>query len=123
MLVLKEKQKPHKPPRPPRGFFSRLLRFGFFLLAATLSLALIEHFRGRWTLKVCARELTINNQSSSIEKFWPPPSPKSIEFSNRLDQVIRQVSPDIKKFAGQISEVVADAQSRWHRGSQHPAPV
>jgi hypothetical protein len=83
----------------------------------------VEHFRGGWLLKAQAREMAARGEPLDSTNLWPEISAKSIEFSKSLDQVVSQVSPRLRKYAGAVTACMPDNSGNWHRGSQMPWPV
>src|ERR1041385_2145611 len=116
MLTLKTIQ---PPPRPRRRRGIQILMLAPLFVAPFF----VEHFRGGWLLKAQAREMAARGEPLDSTNLWPEISAKSIEFSKSLDQVVSQVSPRLRKYAGAVTACMPDNSGNWHRGSQMPWPV
>ena len=55
-------------------------------------------------------------------RLWPPPSPESLEFSNRLAQEMGQLPTGLANYAGMLSGIVPDQPGYVRRGSQEQYP-
>jgi hypothetical protein len=82
---------------------SRLPRlFVLLVLVAVLALV-IERWRGQWALKSWKRHMAAKGEIFDAKRLWPPPSARSLEFSNRLAQVIRELPPRLANYAGRLT--------------------
>jgi len=58
-----------------------------------------------------------------VKRLWPSPSPRSLEFSNRLARVIGQLPTGLADYAARLSATVQKQPGQARRGSQEPNPL
>jgi hypothetical protein len=105
-------------PRRQRRY-SRLL---VLLVLVPVAALVIERWRGQWALKVWKRHMAAKGELFEAERLWPTPSPGSLEFSNRLAQVIEQLPTGLAHYAGMLRGIVQEQPGQDRRGSQEPYP-
>jgi hypothetical protein len=107
-------------PAPSRRHRPALL---LLLLVLVPVLALVgERWRGQWALKSWKRQMMAKGEIFDAKQLWPPPSPKSQEFSNRLARVTEQLPRRLSNYAGQMSGIVLEKPGAGRRGSQAMEP-
>jgi hypothetical protein len=105
---------------PPRR--SRLPRLFVLLVLVAVVALVIERWRGQWALKSWKSHMAAQGEIFDAKRLWPPSSARSLEFSNRLAQVIRELPPRLASYAGQLSGIVQEQPGQGRRGSQEPYP-
>ena len=105
-------------PRRQRHY-SRLL---VLLVLVPVAALVIERWRGQWALKVWKRQMAAKGEIFEAERLWPTPSPRSLEFSNRLAQVMGQLLTRLAHYAGMLRGIVQEQPGLDRRGSQEPYP-
>jgi len=91
------------------------------VLVAVMALV-IERWRGQWALNGWERQMATKGEIFDATRLWPPPSARSLEFSNRLAQAIGQLPPGLANYAGQLSAIVPEQPGQGRRGSQEQFP-
>jgi len=111
---------PSPTPKPLRG---RSLP-GFLLLLVSIAVValVIERWRGQWALTTWKRQMEAKGEVFDAGRLWPPPSARSLEFSNRLAQALGQLPPGLANYAGMLSGIVLESPGHGRRGSQEPFP-
>jgi hypothetical protein len=115
--MIKLKSETEKPSR--RRYLPRFLLL--LVLIAVVALV-IERWRGQWALKGWKRQMAANGEIFEAERLWPTPSARSLEFSNRLAQVMGQLPPGLANYAGMLSGIVQEQPGQNRRGSQQRYP-
>src|ERR1700690_2541877 len=105
-------------PRRQRHY-ARLL---VLLVLVPVAALVVERWRGQGALKVWKRQMAAKGKIFEAERLWPTPSPRSLEFSNRLAQVIGQLPTGLAHYAGRNSGIVHEQPGKVRGGGQGPYP-
>jgi hypothetical protein len=121
MIKLKsELEAPARTPRPSRRRY--LPRFLLLLVLVAVVALVVERWRGQWALKGWKRQMAANGEIFEAERLWPTPSAGSLEFSNRLSQVMGRLPPGLANYAAMLSGIVEERVGQYRRGSQERYP-
>ena len=101
---------------------SRLPRLFVLLVLVAVAALVVERWRGQWALTSWKGHMTAKGEIFDAKRLWPPPSARSLEFSNRLAQAISELPPRLANYAGQLSGIVQEQPGEGRRGSQEPSP-
>jgi hypothetical protein len=101
---------------------SRLPRLFFLLILLAVVALVTERWRGQWALKSWKRHMADKGEIFDAKRLWPPPSARSVEFSNRLAQAVRELPPRLGNYAGRLSGIVRVEPGQCRRGSQERYP-
>jgi hypothetical protein len=102
-------------------FAAKYLKHLLILLLVVLAVLVLERWRGQRSLKLWKREMAARGEIFEPTRLWPPPSARSLEFSNRLAQVLRELPPRLANYAGQLSGIVQEQPGQARPGSQEPS--
>lgn len=92
------------------------------LLGALATGALVlEKCSAHWELKSWKAKMEAKGEIFDARRLWPTGSEASMRFSNDLAQAVRQLAPDLRKYASQLSAIELD-QHGARPGSQKPRP-
>ena len=109
---------PETPLRQVKS--SRLLVLMLLVIGALL---VTEKCRGESALEKWKTEMAAKGDQFDAAKIWPALSPESVEFTNRLNEVLKMIPRAWWNYGGQMTVIVADSPGQWRRGSQEPQPV
>jgi hypothetical protein len=101
---------------------SRLPRLFVLLVLVAVVALVVERWRGQWALKNWKRHMAAKGEVFDAKLLWPPPSARSLEFSNRLAQVLRDLPPRLANYAGLLAGIVQEQPGRARPGSQERYP-
>jgi hypothetical protein len=101
---------------------SRLPRLFVLLVLVAVVALVVERWRGQWALKNWKRHMAAKGEIFDAKRLWPPPSARSLEFSNRLAKAIRELPPRLANCADLLSGIVQEQSGQGRPGSQEPYP-
>src|SRR5262249_9579518 len=107
-----------KPPPESGSRRRRWFRWFCLLLLLSVIALLVERWRGHWMLNRWENKMVGRGEVFDARKLWLPASAESLAFSNQLAQVIRNLSPGLRNYAGRITAMVPADSGAWRRGSQ-----
>jgi hypothetical protein len=108
--------------RKETGSNRRGLKLLISLLLLICTALVLERVRGQWGLKVWAREMTAKGAATEPAQVWPVASDSARQFGIELDEAVKALSENLRRFGGITCIVPSDA-SAWSRGSQRAKPV
>ena len=118
--MIKLKMEPEAPPRQRRRRLGWLL---VLLLLVPVVALVSERWRGQSALKAWKRQMAAKGEIFDARQLWPPPSPESLEFSNRLALAVAQLPPGLGKYGSSLSGMVPVQPGQARRSSQEPKPL
>jgi len=108
-------------PRSPRSKFAIivgcLLGLGLLVFAGLL----VERWRGQSALHRWKHVKEMAGEILEPERIWPPPSPRSVAFSNELATAVNRLPKGLSYYAGQLSGIVMRPSGLASPGSRQVA--
>src|SRR6267378_559406 len=100
---------------PPRA--RRFVLFLLLFLLLAFAVLLSERWQGRSALKLWKQERALKGEIFEAQRLWPAVSPASVEFSKKLEEVLKLLPPGYASYVG-IEGFVQEEPGRFRRGSQ-----
>src|SRR6266567_5693015 len=100
----------------------RILRLLLALVASAAVILVAETWTGQWALRSWKRDMAAKGEVFDARTLWGTASTRSMEFSNRLAQVMAKPLGRLGIYAGQLSGIVTEDSGSYRRGSQEPRP-
>lgn len=122
MIRLKSETESEKAPR--RGVPWRWGVLGVLVLAVitVFSGLTLERWWGNLALSAWKNEMMGKGEIFDPRRIWPPPSARSLRFSNDFARVTGELSAGLKMYGAQYYSVVPETPGLARRGSQEPKP-
>ena len=80
----------------------------------------------RWWAKLASSawksRMSAKGEIFDPRRIWPPPSVRSLQFSNEFARVTVELPWGLRMYGGQYCSVVREAPGMARRGSQEPKP-
>jgi hypothetical protein len=101
---------------PPRRHRARWL-LPLLLLVPVVALV-EEHWRGHWELQSWKHDMAAKGENFDAAQLWPPVTAQSIEFSNQLAGVVKELPGRLRDYGASINTIILEGSGRARRGSQ-----
>jgi hypothetical protein len=119
MIRLKSETGSEKAPRR---------RLPWLLVAPVLAVITVftgltlERWWGKLALSAWKNQMLARGEIFDPRRIWPPPSVRSVRFSNDFARVTGELPPALRMYGGQYCSVVPETPGMARRGSQEPKP-
>ena len=124
MIKLKSELVMERKPRGRPFPWSMLLLLVAVLLAVLTVLAglTLERWWAKLALSAWKSRMSAKGEVFDPRRIWPPPSVRSLQFSNDFARVTVELPWGLRMYGGQYCSVVPETPGLARRGSQEPKP-
>jgi hypothetical protein len=106
-----------------RSKYRSAVKFCIALPLLVCAALVLERVRGQRALRIWAREMTAEGAFPQSTQVWPEASDSAIRFAGALDEAVKKLPEDLRRYGGSIACIVQGETNRWLRGSQRPHPL